>query len=375
MISMKIGIITFHRAENYGSVLQAYALNRYIRNIKPGAEVEEIDYESDIQKDIYRILIAPKSILGCARYIHSLLTYKALVRKKRRFTNFIMEHIPLSDVHGNLCANELKQYATKYDSLICGSDQIWNVRCTDSSEYYFLSFATEGTKKIAYAPSLGLSQFTSDEEKQLKERTSFFDFLSTREPAGANIISFLTGKDVKVVCDPVLLFSAEQWRELSSLVNPVKGPYVLCYFIGDILGMRKYVGRVKRETGISKVIVIIKNLRDIGSRFSTQFDAGPIEFLNLIEHASYVVTDSFHATCFSLLYHTKFWVFVEPNSTTKPNSRISNITKIAHCSDRVLNIHNMNDVEVDADIDFATADKYIAEYSMQSKMYLDKALS
>ena len=137
MISMKIGIITFHRAENYGSVLQAYALNRYIRNIKPGAEVEEIDYESDIQKDIYRILIAPKSILGCARYIHSLLTYKALVRKKRRFTNFIMEHIPLSDVHGNLCANELKQYATKYDSLICGSDQIWNVRCTDSSEYNF----------------------------------------------------------------------------------------------------------------------------------------------------------------------------------------------------------------------------------------------
>lgn len=372
---MKIGIITFHRAENYGSVLQAYALNRYVRNLKPDSEVEEIDYESDVQKNIYRILIPPKSVLGCLRYVHSFFYYKALARKKRKFADFIVKHIPLSNVHGNLSANELKKYATKYDSLICGSDQIWNVRCMDSNEFYFISFAVEGTKKIAYAPSLGLSQFTNEEEQQFKERTSSFDFLSIREPAGANIISSLTGKEVEVVCDPVLLFTAEQWRELSCLVNPIKKPYILCYFIGDISGMRKYVSRVKRETGISKVIVIIKNLRDIGSGFSTMFDAGPIEFLNLIEHASYVITDSFHATCFSLLFHTKFWVFVESNSTTKPNSRISNITKIANCSERVLNVHNMNDIEVDVDIDFAAADEFITKYSLQSKVYLDRALS
>lgn len=138
--------------------------------------------------------------------------------------------------------------------------------------------------------------------------------------------------------------------------------------------MRQYVKRVKQETGITKIIVIVKNLRDIKSRYTTKFDTGPIEFLNLIEHASYVITDSFHATCFSLLFHTKFWVFVESNSMSKPNSRIYNILKIADCQERILTDETVNRVDVDADIDFSVSDTNIESYSLLSKKYLDKAL-
>lgn len=373
---MKIGIITFHRAENYGSVLQAYALNHYIRMILPEAEVEEVDYESEVQHGLYRIFTKPKSILGLARFVHTLCNYKALACKKKKFIDFIDKYIPLSSsIHGDITESELIDYATKYDILICGSDQIWNMRCADSNEFYFLSFATGKTKKVAYAPSLGLSNFNKDEEKLLKTRLSSFDYLSTRESTGAQIISRLVNKNVEVVCDPVLLFSAVQWRQLASSVSPIKERYILCYFIGDISGMRQYVKRVKQEIGISKVIVIIKNLRDIKSMYSTQFDAGPIDFLNLMEHASYVITDSFHATCFSLLFHTKFWVFVESNSMSKPNSRIYNILKIANCQDRILTDETMNQVDVDAEIDFSVSDSNIESYSLYSKKYLDKALS
>lgn len=118
----------------------------------------------------------------------------------------------------------------------------------------------------------------------------------------------------------------------------------------------------------------MKNLRDIGAGYSTRYDTGPIEFLNLIENASYVITDSFHATCFSLLFHTKFWVFVEPDSTTKPNSRIVNILSIAKCYDRMLTVANMNDIDLEANIDFDIADMNISEYSSSSKYFLTDIL-
>ena len=148
----------------------------------------------------------------------------------------------------------------------------------------------------------------------------------------------------------------------------------MCYFIGNISGMRQFVKTVKIKTGISKVLVIIKNLRDIGFGYSTRFDAGPIDFLNLIEHASYVITDSFHATCFSLLFHTKFWVFVEPSSISKPNSRIFNILNMVKCQDRILSMDNMSNVEVNVNINFKESDEKIEQYALYSKEYLIKSL-
>lgn len=371
---MKIGIITFHRAENYGSVLQAYALNAYLRSVQPDAEVEEIDYESDVQHKLYSIVNKPTSLMGIARLIHSIFYFKALNRKKKKFSAFIRKYIPLSTIHGNIEPEILKKYAAKYDLLICGSDQIWNIHCADSNDFYFLTFASGHTKKVAYAPSLGLNHFSLDEKKILTEKINQFDFLSARESSGAAIISSLTGHDVTTVCDPVLLFSAENWKHLSHSVESIKSPYILCYFIGDISGMRQFAHKMKRKTGIAKVIVIMKNLRDIGSGYSSRFDTGPIEFLNLIENASYVITDSFHATCFSLLFHTKFWVFVEPDSTTKPNSRIFNILDIAKCTDRILSIRNMNNIDLNAAIDFYTSDIRITEFSASSKKFLTKVL-
>ena len=371
---MKIGIITFHRAENYGSVLQAYALNAYIRYVQPDAEVEEIDYESDAQHDLYRILEKPKSLMSVARLFHSIVYYRALKRKKEKFTDFINHYIPLSKIHGNITEEVMKEYAAQYDIIICGSDQIWNIHCADSNDFYFLSFASAHTKKVAYAPSLGLDYFSSDEKRIMAKRIGHFDFLSARESSGAAIISSITGKNVTTVCDPVLLFSVKDWIKLSHSIKSIEQPYILCYFIGNISGMRQFAKKVKHDTGISKVIIIMKNLRDIGAGYSTRYDTGPIEFLNLIENASYVITDSFHATCFSLLFHTKFWVFVEPDSTTKPNSRIVNILSIAKCYDRMLTVANMNDIDLEANIDFDIADMNISEYSSSSKYFLTDIL-
>lgn len=167
---MNIGIITYHRAENYGSVLQAYALNKYIKNINSKFHVETIDYYNETQEKMYNLFQSNSSIMNIIRNIHTLLNIKALKNKKKAFKKFISIHISLSETIGN-DTNKLKQYAQKYDICICGSDQIWNIHCDDQDINYFLSFSTN-SRKVAYAPSLGINQFSEEENKIFKKYIS-----------------------------------------------------------------------------------------------------------------------------------------------------------------------------------------------------------
>lgn len=373
---MNIGIITYHRAENYGSALQAYALNKTIQLLNKNYKVETIDYSNSIQQAIYKIFHPIHGIMDIARNFHSLIYYRSLQKKKTRFQSFINQYIPLSNFNGS-DKKRLKEYASKYDIVICGSDQIWNIHCWDFDESYMLDFVNSPTIKISYAPSLGLSSFSDRESMLYKKYLHDFSFISVREQQGADFLKCILNRDIKVVLDPVFLLSAKQWNDIATNAASMSLPsqYILCYFIGEISGMRKFAKRLSKQTNLP-IILIIKNLRDIFSFNKTRFSAGPLEFIHLILNAKYVVTDSFHAVSFSLLFHKIFWVFTANGieGEKKPNARIEHILSLSNLNDRNMNVSNyMN--KINLDLNFQYSDTIIEKYRNDSLEYLKQALN
>lgn len=361
---MRIGIITYHRAENYGSVLQAYALNKYIRDLNKQYEVETIDYYNQAQMEMYTLFQPNTCIMNIVRNIHTLLNKHALLQKKASFQKFIEQYIPLS-INFKNNQEELTRYADNYTICICGSDQIWNTHCQDQDSNYFLSFATQ-SYKIAYAPSLGITQFTPEDESIFKKYLPTFNALSVREKIGADYLQKLIHKPITVVADPVFLLERKQWE---AIANPssYKKKYILCYFIGDIPGMRDFAKKVEKETGY-RAIVILKNLRDIKYHFYTLYSTGPQDFLGLIKDAEYIITSSFHAVAFSIIFNKKFWVFTGNNK--KPNSRITNICNICNLENRILTTESWQNCLYDAPIDFISVNKNIEYYKQYSAQFI-----
>lgn len=371
---MKIGIITFHRAVNYGSVLQAYALSRFLRGEIGEDNVEVIDYQNRAQKKIYRLFECPKNIKSVLRDIHTLANIFALRRKYKKFEEFAICKLGLTaKKYGESDIGVLSNDSRKYTHLISGSDQIWNLKCADFDENYFLAF-NDNAKKIAYAPSLGRLDFTNAEKELIRQDIKNYDALSVRETISAVYLGELCGRDVECVLDPVFLLPESCWNEIS-VMPPSRGKYILCYFIGDVAGMRSFAKRLARETGLA-AIVIIKNLRDVFSGFEKRFDAGPQDFLGLISNAEYVVTDSFHAVSFSLIYHRKFWAFSHTESAGERGSwtRIPNLLNIAGLQNRILNARNCDSVNIYESIDFKKVDSNLVPHIEKSKSFLKKAL-
>lgn len=361
---MRIGIITYHRAENYGSVLQAYALNKYIRDLDQEYEVETIDYYNENQAEMYSLFQPNTCIMNIIRNFHTLLNKHALLRKKASFQKFILEYIPLSINFSNNIEN-LTQYANNYTICICGSDQIWNTHCQDQDSNYFLSFASH-SYKIAYAPSLGITQFNAEDESIFKKYLPSFNALSVREKIGADYLQNLIQKPITVVADPVFLLEKSQW-EIIAKPNLYKKKYILCYFIGDIPGMRDFAKTVEKATGY-RAIVILKNLRDIKYHFYPLYSTGPLEFLGLIQNAEYIITSSFHAVAFSIIFKKKFWVFT--GDIQKPNSRIINICNVCNLKSRILTSKTWRECLYDAPINYTSVEKKLELYRQHSIQFL-----
>lgn len=355
------------RAINYGSALQAYALNAYLR--KQDFDVYTIDYTTESQQSLYRIFEPLNGIMALCRNIHSLINYRKLTEHQHRFNSFIERFIPTTQRFHT--AEQLNSYKFGADYYICGSDQIWNANCDDFDPNYMLSFVEDKRKCISYAPSLGSGGFSQRTTDAIKKYTGRFKALSSREEAGAEIISSQTGRSVSIVADPVFLLSAEEWKEIADR-KLLKQDYILGYFIGDRPGLRDFAHKMSKSTTMP-VVVIYKNLRDIKFGFKNMYECGPTDFVSLVMHAKSVVTNSFHAVAFSLIFRKDFWVFTGKGNT---DSRIEGILDIVGLSGRI--IDNSYDKISDylspihySAPEISKLDKYIA----YSKEFLLKNLS
>lgn len=338
----KIGIITYHFARNYGAVLQCFALQTYLEN--NGHKVEIINYVTEQQRnnnDYYKHGKSIKSIV-----VNTLLIPFMKMRKikNQRFDQFNNDYLNLTTIINDL--ESLKKHidSNNYDLIISGSDQVFNPNIEDFDKAFVLPFHIEA-KKIAYAASTGNAK-KEDLDKISKEIRDF-NKISIREEKDIKKFEDFN-IDISITPDPVLLLDSDDWSKFTN--EKKEKDYLLCYFLHKDL--------FKKEFEIAKKIAKEKNLKIkiINARYSresfkkgTIYDAGPIEFVNLIKNSSYVCTDSFHGTLFSIIFDKDFKCF--DSRKNKNDSRRQNLLYLLNAKENL---------------------QYIEDYYQPNKVYKKK---
>lgn len=356
----RIAIITYSRAYNYGSALQTYALNHYLTLL--GNDVKTIDYTTQSQQELYTIFEPLRGVISFLRNIQSLRHYYNLKTHKKRFDEFLSMYVPMTlPISSSEAFSSLN---AQFDYFISGSDQIWNAQCDDFDSNYMLSFVQDKHKCIAYAPSLGAGANDPETIKVLREHVKSYKALSSRERESTSIIERATFRSVENVLDPVFLLDAQEWNEIAR-TSPINGEYILGYFIGDVPGMRDFAAQLSRDSNCP-VVVIWKSIRDIKYGFKTYYEAGPREFISLIKGCKYVVTNSFHAVSFSLIFGKSFWAFIPPKSD---DDRLKSILDLVNLSDRIVDIYNVPKIEKLSPIDYNSIDREKLNMMIESSKY------
>ena len=262
----------------------------------------------------------------------------------------------------------------QYDVYLCGSDQIWNPNLYSDNGFYFAGFAPEKSLKIAYASSIGVSSVTKKQADFMAPLLNRLDVISTREQKGADIINAISEKTATVVLDPTLLLDADDWSKVAA-PRLIEEPYVFCYLFGE----REYIETVKQTvknlTGM-KVVCIPFVPRELDSADEKIFNAGPAEFISLIKNASLVVTDSFHATAFSINLKTPFISLCRFAKSDKKgmNDRLVTILNAVGLSDRLVDADDAVTAEFLYDIDFEKAHNLLDQKRRQDRQFLSDAL-
>lgn len=303
----QIMTITFHHAHNFGSVLQAYALQESVKSLCPDADYRIINFYTETQEELYRVYKSGKSVKSVVKNLIALPYAKSLKAKHQKFEDFLAQRCNLTERYKT--EEELIEKCPKADIYISGSDQIWNVRAKDFSEVYYLGFVKEG-KKISYAASFGpmkidWKQYDADKYKALLRE---YEAVSVREPGSAENIQWLTGKSSRIHADPTLLLSADQWREIQSDANYKDGQYILLYCLEPSKKQLEMAKAVSEKLNLPIVVLKYNNKNDMFNPFVKKYDAGPEDFLAYLDHAALVLSSSFHGTVFSLIYHKPFYV-------------------------------------------------------------------
>lgn len=346
----KIGIIThYFDSNNYGGMLQSYALVKCLQNL--GYEAEQICFSTKTN-NLTRI----KTIKGFLKSLSVKIIGKGLNLRKKSFKDF-EEKIPHSDVVYS--KDTINESVNKYDIFITGSDQVWSFRWFVPS--YFLDFVPSSKIKIAYAASLGTSYLNENVALKLKEYIKDFNAISLREQDVVKSVQDLTNIPVYNTLDPTLLLNAKDWEKISDSVL-IKDKYIFCYFLGRDKNIRKFAKKISKNKKL--IIVTLPNLQhhcEINDfKFGNQrlYDVNPAEFISLIRNADYIITDSFHATVFSCIFQKKFITFGRTGAKNM-NNRIETILNYFGCSERffpdveTLSITDINNI-IDKDTHFYT---------------------
>ena len=366
----KIGVVTTHYASNYGALLQTFALQKYLLNL--GYDAEVLAYYPKHYKDYWRVMPRPTSKQGLIFLAYRLLHPKGIFNTFRRLSKmkrFIREDIRCSKSYSSL--EEIMADDPKYDYLICGSDQIWNVtRHPTVNKVWFLQLDGKWSDipRIAYAPSM-TDPIPKDMKEEVSQYINTFKALSVREASDVNQLATLTDKKIEHVCDPVFLLSPEDWQKY--IVEPKrKKPYILCYFLSPSKTAIKLVDKLKELTGMEVVLFHI-NLRKKVKCDKVVGGNGVFEFPGYVKNAAYVVTNSFHCTAFSVLFQKNVFIVKRPTA----NSRIESLTALAGIGDRFFDDERISRMtKADLEIDYSQSSSKMNDFIKHSKNYLEKAL-
>lgn len=353
---MKIGILShYFKSPNYGGNLQAYALAEYLYS--EGLDAEQICYDIFFKRKnttlfsrLYRrVKFIPKYAVNL--FIKKVVLKKrfAAVQKKlgdkylcmNKFNANMIRHSHISYGYSDISkANDI------YDAFITGSDQVWHPN--NFCPAYLLSFVKDGKKKISYAASIAKSDLTKKEIDCLVSSISSYTAVSVREDDSADLLRKYTTQEIECVVDPVFLLSPQQWEDVATPYS-IDKPYILTYFLGDDKESRMLANQFAKDARLKLVSMPYLNgsYRKCDWNYGDEqlFNVGPDHFVYLIKNAAYVFTDSFHATAFSILFDTKFFVF--PRNCKRPKDMSNRIVSLLNlCTCQELFCNSMNKMKV-----------------------------
>lgn len=335
----KIGIITFHKSKSYGAVLQAYATLQVIK--KMGYDAEFVDYTNYYEQNRKKIL--KKGINGLYSFLKCRvkeIMFRDKYWEEKAFGNIL-------DIYDYSCSkiksSNIQDFKKiKYDTIIVGSDQVWNPNITNGiDETYLLNFGVT-LNRISYASSMGSYKLNESEKEIYIKNLQKFSFISVRELYSKNELQDLTDKNIKIVIDPTMLLTTNDWNTLInkfvSNSKEIQQKYILSFFVGGTTDTyQEYIDYVKKELGLPAWNIHI-NLHQRFGIDKTLAGVTVPEFINYIKNASFIITDSFHGTVFSLLFKKNF---LPLNNVLNP-VRVKELLNKFGISDRLNNLKKIN---------------------------------
>lgn len=307
-------ISTYCHWTSFGSMLQSLGLQKAIDHI--GAEPKTITFLTEekvpaINKAKFRLNI------GTANYFYKMIHRKSLEVGRMRCLHFMDDNIRVVKVSER---ENLSQELPSADVYIAGSDQIWHPALC--REDFFLNYSPKDKIRISYAASMGVLSVPEQNEKKFAGLLQNFDAFSVREEEMLQIIQKYTKKPVTQHIDPTFLVSANEWRHYESAYD-IQQPYILVYALHWDRSLNKQLRELHKKTGC-RIVSIQNSIRPIYAN-SIVMDAGPGEFLWLIDHAEAVVTSSFHGTAFSVIFNKRFYPCVNPNAPSRIDSLLKTL--------------------------------------------------
>lgn len=381
----KAGIVTlYHNNYNFGGLLQAYALPKVLKE-HFGIDSDQIDYvpsspmikaKSDNKKGLFQRLY--QSIYKLGIVFFDRINKKNLNCRKQAFDNFIDE-IPHSKTTYKY--DFIGKSLSEYNVFVCGGDQIWN-DCKESKniEVYTLQFVPSGFKKISYAPSMAKLEASPSFKEIMSKGLNTLDAVSIREKKSLSVLQPLTNKKIEVVADPALLLTENEWAETAGEAEN-KDKYILCYLLGDSTEQRKAAKKIAKQLHLPILTfphIFLNAVRKCDLFFGDirDYTSGPAKFIGLIKNAEFVVTDSFHACVFSMIFKTPFVVFNRHIAGEKGNmnSRIYDFLEEYRLEGQLVTAKGLTEMKEIPKIDFTYAHKQWEKCREDSLGYLENAL-
>lgn len=348
---MKIRIITIHGIPNFGSVFQSYALCQYLR-YQGYMDTEVIDYNPPYFK--------PRNLRSIAG---KLLNYKSYVVRNRKFREFNQRNLPMTSRRFSRL-DQLRQYNFGADVYIAGGDQLWNVyHDCGKDETYKLTFIS--AKKISYATSMGQINFTDEQLTELVEKIRDFSAVSVRESSS---VPLLQGRGIPAVhcVDPVFLLEKADYEPF---IKPVYQPqYIMVYLVTPSELLERCIHYLSNEYNLKVILCSGFSKKCTCDEFLK--DLGPDEILSYIKNAEIVLSSSFHATSFSMIFKKQFFTILPDQQT---NERIIDILTIRGLENRIITEQSDIRQVLDSVIEYEKVPSY-SEKIFHSKEYLQRAL-
>ncbi len=356
-MSKKIGILTFHRALSYGAMLQAYALQNFMLGLKIDNEI--VDYNCKYMVDHYQKNFRVTQGNPIKGFVWNLMTLSGIKKERKTRDEFVKKHLILSKSY---TADNISSAKNDYSAFITGSDQVFSPTCVGFDPVYFLNFA-KPEQKYSYAASIATKTIPENLKDEFKNRIKDFSMYSLREQSGAEIVKDLTGNDAFVNIDPTLLLTRESWDKLATSV--MSEPYIFLFTVHKPKNLINYALELSKKTGL-KVIYLnkLKTFKDKNLQYMDPVTAD--KFVGLIKNASYVCTNSFHGTAFSVIYHKNF--IVETETCKGKNIRSEELLNHLGLSNRIMNSENKTDIKAESNWDYV--EEKLQEEREKSKNYL-----